>query len=449
MDAAQLVEYGLRRALALGASEAEVYVVRNLSTGLRGTVKGLERASSGEVVLVGVRVAVGKRVTVQGGMVSSAADIDRIVDDAVRVARVVPEDPKWVSLPTRLEASPAEVEVDEFAKNLDPAKMSEMVRYLLEAPREIDRRVYTAEAGVEVELVERAIGNSYTSKILSEVFTYASAGVEVKAVEGGEESGAYDWRVAPKLSYIDLEKLVREASELAVRGLRARVPETGSYDLLLAPRVFSRILGSLIAPAVSADNVQRGRSPLAGKIGTQVLSPALTIVDDGLARGLTGTRGFDDEGVATSRKHVFERGVLRTYLYDNYTAKIEGRESTGNARRTSPAAQPAPSITNFVVEAGQQSVDSLIREVKRGILVFETIGEWLSNPVTGLLNATVTHGLLIEGGEIKGAVCGAVVGGNIYDLLSAKLVALSREVEDRGNFRVPYVLISGASVAGK
>jgi len=87
--------------------------------------------------------------------------------------------------------------------------------------------------------------------------------------------------------------------------------------------------------------------------------------------------------------------------------------------------------------------------MNRGTVVHGTIGEWLSNPVSGYLNATVTHGFLVEGGEVKQAVKGVVLAGDAYKLLKEGLAALSKEAEAIVNYIVPAVLLSGVSVAGE
>jgi PmbA protein len=93
---------------------------------------------------------------------------------------------------------------------------------------------------------------------------------------------------------------------------------------------------------------------------------------------------------------------------------------------------------------GTSSLDSLVRDMNRGIVVHGTIGEWLSNPVSGYLNATVTHGFLVEGGEVKQAVKGVVLAGDAYKLLKEGLATLSKEAEAIINYIVPAVLLSGS-----
>lgn len=443
-----IVERGIKVGIKLGADEVEVYAVKRVGLDIVGTVRGIERVSSGERVDVGVRVVIGKRVSVQGGMVSRIEDVDSIAETAVKIAKTLPEDPQWVSLPKELGRSRVSGVIDPRVKEPSVDYFIEIVRYLLKRPGEIDRRAFTSSASAHLSTVGRVIGNNY-GETQKEEATEVDVFVSVKAIEAGEESGYYDAYVAPTLAEFDPDRVIGRATEVAVKTLAARRVETGAYELVLIPRVFAGVVQSLIVPAVCADSVQKGRSPLKGRVGSPVLSESLTIIDDGTYPGLTGTRGFDDEGVSTRRKEVFDKGVLKGFLYDTYTALAEGRSSTGNAFRSVPYSTPTPWISNLLVEPGSGDLADLIRDVKRGIVVYATIGEWLSNPVSGLLNATVTNGMYVEGGDEKFPVKGVVLSGNIYEVLRPPEVRASGTVERFGRFSLPAIYLPKITLAGK
>jgi PmbA protein len=204
-----------------------------------------------------------------------------------------------------------------------------------------------------------------------------------------------------------------------------------------------------LEPAFSAENVQQGRSPLKGKIGQKVLSEKITIRDDPFVPWGAGSTPFDDEGVPTRAKSVVEKGILNTYLYDTYTAKKEGKESTGNGFKRTPWSDPSPSPTNVVIEVETEDLDSLLGELRKGVIVGLTIGEWLSNPVSGMLNATVTFGYLVEQGSITRPVKGVIVSGNIYEALGEKLRGGAGEKVCVGSYCTPALVIENFRLAGK
>ncbi|MCX8184252.1 MAG: TldD/PmbA family protein [Sulfolobales archaeon] len=443
-----VVERGIKLGRKLGVSEIEVYAIKRTGLDIVGTIRGVERVSSGERVDVGVRVVIGKKATVQGGLVSRVEDVDTIVETAVKIASTLPEDPQWISLPRSLGKSQVEGLVDPRIREPDIEYFIEIAQFLLKKAGEIDKRAFTSSVSVHITTAERAIGNSY-GETLREESTELDVFVSVKAVEAGEESGYYDAYSAPTLARFNPEEMISKATEVAVKTLGAKRVDTGVYELILIPRVFAGVLQSLIVPAVCADSVQKGRSPLKGRIGSQVISENLTMIDDGTYQGLTGTRGFDDEGVPTTRKSIFDRGTLKGFLYDTYTALVEGRSSTGNAFRGTPYSTPSPWISNLIVESGRGDLSDLVRDVRKGVVVYSTIGEWLSNPVSGLLNATITNGMYVENGEEKFPVRGVVISGNIYEVLKPADVRVSGEVESFGRYVLPANYIPKIVIAGK
>ncbi len=434
-------------ALKFGASEAEAYIVSGVQTTI-DVIKGrVNVARAGKATALGLRIAVGRRVAVGGGSIKREADVEALAERVVKIARVSAEDPWWHSLPERLGASPVSGVYDESVEYPD---VEGLARGLLEAnslARRIDPKLEVVEADVSLSAWERVIANSFGGSV-EEKATSASVCVNVKASEGGSEASFGDCRSSRSLKGLNLEALIEYSSERALRGLKSVEVETGRYNIVLMPRVAASIIAELIAPAVSANSVQRGRSPLAGKIGEQVLNPKLTIIDDGTVEGGAVTSSFDDEGVATRRKTVVEKGVLKSYLYDTYTAKREGRESTGNASRAGVASNVGPSPTNFMVEPGGVKLEEILN-IDRGLVVHGVIGEWLSNPVRGYLNATIVNADYYEDGVFKGNVRSAVLAGDIYTILGDSLVAVSRDLDNVGGVYAPAIVLEKVSLAGK
>ena len=124
--------------------------------------------------------------------------------------------------------------------------------------------------------------------------------------------------------------------------------------VVLDPYVATRFCG-IIASMVNAEAVQKGKSLLAGKVGEQVASSCLSIVDQALLPDGIGSYRFDSEGVPAQNKTIIENGVLNTYLHNTYTAGKEGGKSTGNAQRGSFRGLPGVGSSNFSVVPGFMS----------------------------------------------------------------------------------------------
>jgi len=194
-----------------------------------------------------------------------------------------------------------------------------------------------------------------------------------------------------------------------------------------------------IFSALSAANVAIGNSWLAERFGSRIGSDLVTIVDDGTMPGLMGTSPFDGEGVPTQRTVVFEGGALRTFLYDTYYARKLGARSTGNGS----GGGVAPN--NFYLEPGTRSLEDLIAQTRRGILVMDTIG-FATEYASGTYSRGA-RGLYIENGEIAHPVEEFTIAGTFPEMLAA-VDAVANDLRfDAGvvspSFRVAEMTVSG------
>ena len=173
-------------------------------------------------------------------------------------------------------------------------------------------------------------------------------------------------------------------------------------------------------------------------------SDLLTVDDDATNVEGLGASSFDREGVPHHRNNVIEKGVLKKFLYNTFTAKKDGVRSTGNASG-STSSPPSVSTTNFVVKPGRPSLDALISEVKKGIMISRFSGN--VNPVNGDFSGVVKGGRLIKNGTIQHAVKEVMVAGNVFEALH-RLNGLSRERKIIYDSILPYMRFDDISFTG-
>jgi PmbA protein len=193
----------------------------------------------------------------------------------------------------------------------------------------------------------------------------------------------------------------------------------------------------------SADNVQRGRSRLADKIGERIVTEDLSIFDDGTVDGGLNSAVCDDEGTASRRTSLVEDGVLKGYLYDIYTANKDGVKSTSNGFRGSFAGTPSVSGSNIIFDFKSHVMED---EINDAFLVTDVLGAHTANPITGDFSVEASNSFLLNDGDRK-AIKKAMISGNIYDLL-ADAIAVGDEVKQRGSFIVPKLLLHDVRVVG-
>jgi len=244
---------------------------------------------------------------------------------------------------------------------------------------------------------------------------------------------------------LNVQRISQEASERALTAKKARPISSTSIPIIWRNKLFANVLAIMFGGTLSADAVQKKRSPWAGKIGSEIASTSFTLRDEGSVAFGMGTREFDDEGVPQRTISLIEDGILKDYLYDTYTANKEGRESTGNASRSYDS-PPRPSPNNLHLSSGTASFSEILKETKNGIYLQELIGLWLSNPVSGYLGATVANGSLIEDGEIARPIKGVLISGNFFDIIRNGMDLIGNDVDHSGGSYSSTVRVTSMSV---
>jgi PmbA protein len=247
---------------------------------------------------------------------------------------------------------------------------------------------------------------------------------------------------------VDPEWVGREAARLAVSALKTKRIETKNYKLVLTQFALQDLLYYTLINAVKADNVERNQSPFKGKLGSKVGSEAVTIYDDGLFPGGLRTGSFDGEGVPHQKTLLMDKGILRSFLYDNYTAKKADEESTGNASRAGYLSTPSIEATNFHILPGSRTPDELLSEVDDGLMVYYLQGAHSSNPVSGEFSVVATPAWRIRKGKVEHSTRGVMLAGNIFELLK-NVSAVANNQRQMGQLVAPWLLVENVKVIGK
>ncbi len=198
---------------------------------------------------------------------------------------------------------------------------------------------------------------------------------------------------------VDVEELAREAARQAITKLRARPAPSGAMPVVIKHGTGGVLFHEACGHGLEADHIQKGASVYAGKVGQQVASPLVTLVDDGTMPGEWGTLGFDDEGHITQRNVLIEDGILTDYMWDYLRARKDGRPQSGNGRRQSYQHLPMVRMTNTFVLDGPDDADDIISSTPHGVYVAK-LGGGSVNTASGDFVFGMTEAYLIENGEI-------------------------------------------------
>ena len=445
-----LLEVGLKAvesALRAGADEAEAYV----ASGTSAEAIFEEKISSfriSSMTGLGVRAIVGKKMGMFSTSSLELSDVRKAAEMAVKIARASDEDRWWRSLPEELGSSTVKGIFDKETASLEPELITERISRAVEAVLEAGPNVKPTRGLLRATRNEVAICNSHGGEV-SGAGTAVITWVRAAAEQAGRKATSSEMAFSRSLSAIDFEALGRGAGERSLDFLRARKLPTQKMDVVVRGVVMAQLVETMFGRTLTADAVQEKRSPWADKLGKTVASGYFTLVDDGTLPGGFRSRPFDDEGVRTQRTPLIEQGVLRGFLYDDYRARREGVRSTGNAWRARPGSRPRPAPNCLILQPGDWRFEELLADTGRGLYVVETIGEWLSDPVRGFLSATVTHGYLVEDGELGQPVSGVTISCDFFDAMREHMDAFCRELEEYGGYYAPAVRIRAVNVSGE
>lgn len=217
---------------------------------------------------------------------------------------------------------------------------------------------------------------------------------------------------------IDVEELSLKTAKRALMMLTAGRARGGRMPVIISSEAGGTMIHEAIGHGLEADLAQQGLSVYSKKIGQQVASPLVTVMDDPTLEKKRGSFRFDDEGTPSRRNVLVEKGILKNYMYDKLTAMRDGVPSTGNGRRQSYQYRPIPRMTNTLIAPGNTPPEKIVSSVEKGLFV-RKMGGGQVNTVTGDFVFDVQEGYQINKGVIEEPVRGATLAGNGPEILNS------------------------------
>jgi PmbA protein len=447
LDIAPACDLAVAAAMSAGATAAEAYASDERGTEVRVFEDKVESLHTSAARGIGIRTWLdGRCGYAYGTDLTEAGLADLASRSAAATAASDPDE--WARAPEESGQSDVPGLYDEALAAWSTERKIDLARAIERAAR-TDSRVSAVEQTVFAdEEVEVWLANSAG---FSAGYRASScyAFLQVFAGEGAELQTGLGLGMGREPGQIDAEAVGAEGAERAVSLVGARQPSSRTCPVLLDPFVAASFAG-LIGSTLSAEAVQRGRSLFAGRVGQEVAAPDLELVDDGLDPDGFGSAPFDGEGTPSGRTALLAGGVLKSYLYDVYTARRDETSSTGNAGRGGYGSPPSVSATNLVVSPGDETFEGLVSKAGDGIYITDVAGLHSGvNPVSGVFSVGAS-GRLIENGELGTPVREVTVASDLVSMLKS-VIAIGEEprwVPFGGSVKTPAILIGEMTVSG-
>lgn len=436
----------LAMAKSKGASQGDVMMAESESFFVTVRMGEVEKISQAGEKRLGLRLFFGHSSASASTSDISKKSIEKLVEDTARMARVTAQDPHG-GLPDSGELARELPQLDLIDEPARGVSVDEKIDIALQAEKSAlayDSRITNSEGAEFSNQFGRVI--YATSHGFAGEYSGSTFGHSVSPVASQNGSMQRDYWYSSNRKFAKLESpasVGEKAARRVLRRLGGRKIKTCEAPIVFDPEMAASLLRNL-ASALSGYSLYKGASFLAGKLGTQIGSDLLTVIDDGTIAGALGSRPFDGEGLPVRKKSVVEKGRLQSYLLDTYSGKKLGMASTGNASR-SVGEPPGVSPANFFLVPGKDSPEQIIATVNHGLYVTELIGFGV-NMVTGDYSRGAA-GLWIENGELTYPVEEITIAGNLKEMFQS-IEMVGSDLELRGRIASPTIKISRMTIAG-
>ena len=443
-----LAEKVVGTALKKGAVEAEAYVYEGQATNV-----GIERGqiTKSNTIIdrgLGVRAIVNKAVGfAYTNIIGEQKPIEDTILRALSAARASKPYQDWNGLPEKKSYATAEKIYDRKILELQSEGLVDIASSMLDAALSINKRVFPIEGGAGAAYLSSSVANS-NGVAGFDRGTIMECSLAAVAKEGNTVTPVCFEFNSGRAYNVDPVWVGEEAARLAVSALKTKRIKTETTKLILTQFALQELLHFTLINAVKADNVQRNQSSFKGRIGEKVASEKITIYDDGLLPGGLRSWAFDGEGTPHQKTALIKKGILCNFLYDNYAAKKENKESTGNASRAGYLSTPGIEATNFRVTPGNKTPDQLVSEVDNGLIIYYLQGAHSSNPVSGEFSVVATPAWKISKGKITHATRGVMLAGNIFEVLK-NVTETANNQRQMGQLVAPWICVENVRVIGK
>ena len=408
----------LKKTISSGGEYAEIFVENKKPTLIHLEDSKIEKVISGVDYGLGIRLIYAGRTAYA---YSNDLSEESLLNAASEVSKAASKKATDSIIDLKTKSPSVSFDIRLFPENVPVEKKISLVRKADNIARGYDSRIRQVSViyndfiqKVQIATTEGTIAEDERIHTLSVIQVVAS---DNGIVQTGYESigGSLGFELFDE---IDTEELSLKAAKRAIMMLTARRAPGRRMPVVISSEAGGTMIHEAIGHGLEADLVQQGLSIYSKKMGQEIASSLVTVIDDSTIQKKRGSFRFDDEGMPSQHTVLLEKGILKSYMYDKLTAIKDGVLSTGNGRRQSYQYRPIPRMTNTFIAPGDTPPEKIINSVDYGLFV-KKMGGGQVNTITGDFVFDVQEGYLIKKGLVEEAVRGATLAGNGPEVLKS------------------------------
>ncbi|MFX0064678.1 MAG: TldD/PmbA family protein [Candidatus Hermodarchaeota archaeon] len=424
------------------------------------TIRDSEIQSQSKLYDLGVGFRVATAVNKVGFACTNTLDKKTIfgtVEKALAIAKVSSEVPNF-SLP---EVTPLPNVNDLFDSQIDEITVEEVVdvaKRVISAAEDFDKRVIAKSGSVVFTSGWRGIINSLGVDF-EEQETKAVLYLAGSGQQSGESTGScYDIMFSRRVE-LEPEKVGENVGKSVIQMFNKQTVDSFEGTVIFDPVAVSYQLMSVLVDALKGEHVVSGRSAWTKSLDQDIASKNLTILDNAILEKGFASKSFDDEGCATQKTNLINKGILESFLHLATSANALKSKSTGNASRfvggfdvagaiigNGYRVKPAVYPSNLVIQPGNKTQEELISETNKGVLIENMAG--FPQQGSGVISAQLSRAFFIENGEIKFPIKSGMISGVAFDWFK-QISGIGKDIKQFQNAVVPSLRIEGVKVIGE
>lgn len=429
----------LHRALKV-SNQAEVFSVSSRETSVHFEANKLKQVQTKESSSIALRIFKDGRIGF--AQARGIHDMETLINMAVETSQF------GLSVDFQLPSSRDYPQVSVFDPQVDEIAMDEIV----DLGRQLIARVtdyaldLRCDAGLSKGTVSVCILNSQGGEASYNKSLYGISleGVLIKDMDMlfvGDSEGSCRL-------FTSIDNLVNNVIRQLEWAKEEATVSTKPLPVIFTPRGVASTFLAPLALAFNGKTVLEGASPLKNRLGERFFDSRLSLWDDATIAYSLGSSPCDDEGIGSQRLPLIAKGIVSNFLYDLQTAALAGTQSTGHGKRAG-GSSPRPAISSLIIDEGDISFESMVEDMKEGLVVEQLIGAEQGNLLSGDFSGNVLLGYKVENGRIVGRVKDTMISGNVYKVLRELLGIGSKAQWVEGILCAPALYCPGISVATK
>ena len=436
----------LKKLKVKGCDQADVFFVESLTMSSSRRMKKLEKNEQSESKEIGIRAILGKRQSIISSNDLSSKNIDLLIERLFDMVSIVPEN-QFCGLTETENINNFNQEqyskLDLFDKKLPTInELTECARKLENSA--LENNLIINSEGAEVSWTKTNYKLIASNGMFQEFKkTNSSYILAVLAGNSSSMEREYDFKSTVYFDEMgDLEKIGSQTAKRAVKKLNSKKIKTCKGNVLFSSKIASSLLRNLFS-ATNSSTVSRGTSFLKDKLNKKLFNDNINIIDDPLMPKKIQSKILDCEGTRTKKSYLIENGILKFFFNTLEYAKQLKHHPTGHASR-GVSSLPYASPSNLFLNNGNIPLNSMIRNIKKGMLVTELMGSSI-NMSTGDYSRGAS-GFWIENGEILYPISEVTIAGNLLDIFANLIPA--NDLNFDYSINAPSCLVENMTIAG-